>query len=677
MSIKKIIIVFRKELLDLFRDRRTIITTIVVPIILYPVLMIGFNAIMSRQTERLHEQEVIIYVVNNAQDEYSQIAYNRLQETEKLQIYQETDHYKNLFHEKILQAIVTFDREELPEGYSYLNTTITYSRVDERSELAYNTVIRELNELEKELVGSRLQAINISEDILKIIEIEPDNVATEQQTLGMILARILPYFLILVSISGSSVAAVDLVAGEKERGTLETILVSSIQRNELVLGKFMAVISIALLTVLLNLTSIFFSFRHLVSQAAVETTIEIPFGNLFLVLILMVPMIIFFSAIVFSFSTYARNMKESYSYTQPLLIVAMILSFVSALPAIETTFGMTLIPVINVSLMIKDIMLGDMNIYLFLSTLISTCILVFLAISLSISLFHKEEILFRTAEDTMLKKGKKGGLNVLKPGFAMMFFFVILLLFYYVGISWQMEDLESGLMKTLILLIFIPALLIIKVGKLSFKEVLSLKATKPINYVTIILASIPIFVLVTLLTQLINIIYPFPDHYLESMHQLSILEGRSFWFILFLIALLPGITEEVMFRGYFIQAFRERGVWYSIITSGILFAILHLDVFRLIPIAVIGIWLGYILMRTGSIFIPITAHIMNNGLALFVGKYGEQIPGFQYIIKDDMLAWWTALPALLFFIALFHVLDRENRPLKAEQSTKEHELFGE
>jgi sodium transport system permease protein len=662
MSIRKIIIVFRKEMLDLFRDKRTIITSIVVPIVLYPVLMIGFSAVLSRQTTKLHEQEVLIYIVDNAQDEYSETAVEILEETPRIQFYQPTDHYTELFEQKVLQAIVTLESEEAADGYSFLKARITYSRVDERSEHAFNRINEALQKLETELIGRRLQEINISQDLLQVIEIESDDVATEQQTLGMILARILPYFLILVSISGASVAAVDLVAGEKERGTLETILVSAAQRNELVLGKFLAVISIALLTVLLNLMSIFFSFRHLISQAAVETTIDIPFGSLFLVLVLMVPMIIFFSAIVFSFSTYARNMKESYSYTQPLLIIAMILSFVSAVPAIETTFGMTLIPVINVSLMIKDIMLGDLNLFLFLSTLVSTCILVVLAISFSISLFHKEAILFRTTEDTPVKKGGKGGLNILTPGFAVLFFVVILLLFFYLGTKWQSQNAETGLIMTLVLLVLVPTLLLIKLGKLRLTDVLSLKPTKAINYITILLAALPVFFLTSLLSQIINLIYPYPADYLERLQQVLSFEGRSFLYILFVMAVLPGITEEVMFRGYFIKAFREKGVWFCIIASAILFAVLHLDMFRLIPVAVIGIWLGYIMIRTGNILIPIIAHTTNNVLAYSFFTYGEHIPGFQYLLQDDQFAWWTALPALVIFYFLWKIFDRQSKP---------------
>ena len=106
MSINKTIIVFKKELLDLFRDKRTIIASIVVPIILYPIMMIGFNSLMSRQTAKLQEQSVLVYVVDRADNSLSKRIIETLDEVETIQMYQETENYKKLFEEKIIQAIV-------------------------------------------------------------------------------------------------------------------------------------------------------------------------------------------------------------------------------------------------------------------------------------------------------------------------------------------------------------------------------------------------------------------------------------------------------------------------------------------------------------------------------------------------------------------------------------------
>ncbi len=662
MSIRKIMVVFHKEMIDLFRDKRTVVTSIVVPIILYPLLMIGFNSMMMRQTTKLHEQDVIIYIADNAQNEYSEHLINVFETKDNIQLYQQTPNYLQLFNEKVIQAIVTINYVTNEADYPYLDLVITYNQVDEKSELALQNVRNIIKVEERSLVGKRLQAINVSENILKVVELTTDNVASQEQTLGLVLAKILPYLLIMISIGGAAVAAVDLVAGEKERGTMETILVSAVKRNELVLGKFLAVISIAIITVLLNLLSIFFSFRHIISQAAADITmIQIPVGNLLLILVLMFPLIVFFSALLLSLSTYAKNMKEGYSYTQPIMILAMIMSLISALPAIETTFGLALIPVINVSLLIKDIMIGDFMPAFFFITLISNLVLVVIAIFVAIKLFSKESVLFRTQEDSSLITFKKGKWDVLSPGFAVIFFVTILMLFFYLGISWQSSDIESGLIKTLLILVMLPTLLVIRLGKLSFKKVLSLNKTKPGNYLAVIVAALPIFIFATLMIQVINLVYPIPEAYLQMMEELTLLDGKTIWFVLFLIALLPGITEELMFRGYFYQVFKKQGVWIGILVSSLLFAVLHLDIYRLIPVMAIGVWLGYLLYISKSIFVPMVAHILNNSISVLISRYGESIPGVDMIIENGYLKWWTFFPAIILFTVVVLIFNKYNQ----------------
>ncbi len=663
MSIKKIIIVFRKELLDLFRDKRTIITSIVVPIILYPLMMIGFNSLMIRQTIKLQEQQVIIYVNDEADNIYSHQIIEEFYEREQIQLYQSTNHYQELFNDRIIQAIVNIEHVAGDNGYPYLDISITYNSVDENSQQAFSNVYRALQDIEHDLIKGRLQGVKISEDILKVFDVRDDDKASESQALGLILSKILPYFLILISISGCAVAAVDLVAGEKERKTLETILVSAALRTELVIGKYLAVITISLITIVLNLASIFFSFRHIMSQAAAEAVvIEIPVANILYIFILMFPMIIFFASLLLSLSTYSRNMKEGYSYTQPIMIVAMLFSLISTLPAIENSFMLSLIPIINVSLNIRDILIGDINYYLFMTTFISTLVLVVLGIFLSIKLFTNESVLFRTSEEGSMFKNNKDGKWALNPNFAILFFLLILMLFYYLGISWQIQDIETGLIKTLVLLVLMPTLILLKLGKLSFKKVLRLNPTNPLNFIIIIAATLPLFILVTLLGQLINIVFPIPAEHIEAFQNIFFLEGRTYWYLLFLIAFLPGICEEVMFRGYFIKVFEKKGITQAIIISAVLFGILHLDIYRLIPITILGIWMGYIVIKTNSLYIPIVAHIANNALAISIAKYGDKMPGIEYFIIDDNLAWWLAIPSLIILIILIKQFQKVNDP---------------
>ncbi len=674
MSIRKTIIVFRKELLDLFRDKRTIITSIVVPIILYPLIMIGFNSLMLRQTAILQEQDVVVYIEDQADNDYSHTVIGGLTEADNIHIYHEEDDSVVLFNKKIVQAIVTINIQD-ESDFPYLDITITYNRVDENSQLAFSFVKEALRDLEEDLVVGRLHKLDISENILRAIDIKDDNIASESQTLGLILSKILPYFLILISISGSAVAAIDLVAGEKERGTLETLLVSAAQRIDLVMGKYLAVITIALLTVVLNLASIFFSFTHIMSQTAAEAVhMEIPIGNILLIFILMFPMIVFFSSLLLSLSTYSRNMKEGYSYMQPIMIVAMLFSLVSTLPAIQNNFLFTLIPVINVSLMTRDILTGNFDLYLFLSTLFSTIFLVALGILFSIKLFSKETVLFRTSEEGSMFRSKKEKNWALSSNFAILFFLAILMLFYYFGISWQAQDLESGLIKTLVLLVLIPPLIVIKLGKLNLKKVLRLNLTNPVNIPLALIMAVPLFILMSILTQVINLFFPIPGEYLEAMQEMLFFEGRSIWYLFFLIALLPGICEEVMFRGYFVKAFENKGMWNSIILSGILFGVLHLDIYRLIPVSILGIWMGYLVIKTNSIVIPIIAHTANNAIVLLLGAYGDKIPNVELFVKDDFLSWWLAFPAIIIFLLLLKVFNFINNHQISDDTVAEQHL---
>ena len=222
--------------------------------------------------------------------------------------------------------------------------------------------LKVLLKLESILVGERLSAIKIDAEILNAIEIKDNNVAPPEQMLGFIVGRILPYLLIVLTLSGGAVVASDLVAGEKERGTLETILVSAARRIELVIGKYLTIITISTITVFLNLFSMFFSFKHLISQSGVDTSgIQLPLSNFALILAAMLPLVTLLAAVLLSISTYARNIKEAQSYQMPIIFGGMMLAMISMLPGFELTVGFSLIPIINFALLFKNIMMGSFN----------------------------------------------------------------------------------------------------------------------------------------------------------------------------------------------------------------------------------------------------------------------------------------------------------------------------
>ena len=653
MNLKKIIVIYKKEMLDLVRDRRTIITSFILPILLYPLLMIGFSSMMSRQEIKLEQQELVIYLNDMVHDETSQKLKESLSQIETLQIMDEAmvyneSTYLDLLQDKSIQTLINIRDSLSSSGYRIFNITCFYDETSEKSSMAYRKIRDNLNDLEEVLISKRLEKIKINSEILNAVEIKKENIAPPEQMVGFLVGKFLPYLLIILTISGASVIASDLIAGEKERGTLETILVSAARRDELVIGKYLTIITISIITVLLNLLSMYLSFQHIFMQLGTNVgDVQLPIGNFVLILLLMLPLITLFSAILLSISTYSRNIKEAQSYQMPLLFGAIMLSMVSFLPGFELNLGFSLIPIVNFSLMMRDIMLNNFQLnYLFI-IIGSTLILDVVTVYISIKLFHSEKILFRTAEEKSLKFWGKNKKDVLNIQFVIVYFVIMIIALYYLGGSWQLKNIMNGLMKTQLLLILLPVILILRLSKTDIKSALRLNYTNPMNFLLVLIAALPLLLLSGIIGQLINYIFPVSESYLEALQNLITIQDNNLWFIIFVVGILPGICEEVMFRGFILSALRKKGLWYGIILSAVLFGAFHLDPFRFIPVTLLGIWLGYLAVKTNSLYVPILAHFSQNSLAILITNYAEKVSFIKLIIRDDEIAYWVVIPAII------------------------------
>ncbi|MFO7897227.1 MAG: ABC transporter permease subunit/CPBP intramembrane protease, partial [Candidatus Cloacimonadales bacterium] len=621
MNLKKVFTIYKKEMLDILRDKRTVVSAIVVPIILYPLIMIGVSSIMSRQEQKLEDQSATIYVDNQIQDMISGKITQNLGELKNIEVMNETGDPRQLLDEGFIKAIVTLSDSISAGGFQVIKAQISYNASNEKSASVYRQLEQKILQLKDEIVGDRLTEIDVNTEILQAVDVIKDNVDPPEQMFGFFIGKILPYLLIMLTISGGAVVASDLVAGEKERGTLETILVSAAHRNELVFGKYLTIITISFITVFLNLFSMYISIQHMMSQTGVQLQeINLPLGNFALVLVAMLPLITLFAAILLSMSTFSRNIKEAQSYQMPLMLVGMMAAMISIFPAIELNVGMALIPIVNIALLFKDIMMNNFSLYHFLIVVGSTLVLDVVAIIYSVKLFNNESVLFRTGEEKSLKFWGKGKKDIFSEQFMAIFFVAVLLIFYYIGSRWQMRDLASGLIRTQLIIIALPVFLVLKISKTDLKQTLRLHQTDLRNYLIPLLAAIPLIILVSLITQLTNYIYPIPESYLEAMENLVKMSDFSLWKSLLIIALLPGICEEILFRGFLINGFTKRGFWSAVIISAILFAIIHLDPFRFLPVTVLGIWLGYLALKTNSLFVPILAHTANNAIAVLLSR---------------------------------------------------------
>jgi len=221
---------------------------------------------------------------------------------------------------------------------------------------------------------------------------------------------------------------------------------------------------------------------------------------------------------------------------------------------------------------------------------------------------------------------------------------------YYLGGKWQGKDLMSGLLKTQLLIILLPVLVTIKIFKQKPLEVLRLKLPKLKVILPVPFIAVSATVLVSIVAQLINLIYPFPQEYMEQLGGLFKMDTRP-WVLFLVVALTPGICEEVLFRGFLFRFFERYGGAKAIIISAALFAVFHLDPFRLLPVFLLGMLLGYLTYRSKSLISSMLSHTINNALAIFLVTYSSEPWLKPLMYGEDEIRYWLAIPALLVLVA--------------------------
>jgi len=155
---------------------------------------------------------------------------------------------------------------------------------------------------------------------------------------------------------------------------------------------------------------------------------------------------------------------------------------------------------------------------------------------------------------------------------------------------------------------------------------------------------------VVIIGQLINQLFPFPQEYLEQMSKLFQMD-IPLWQAFLVIAVLPGICEELLFRGFLMRFFEGKKLWYTVLASAVLFAIFHLDPFRLLPTFLLGTLLGWLALRSGSIVNSMLSHTLNNAFALSIITFAEKPWLKKLVIDGENLHYWMVIPAILVLAA--------------------------
>jgi sodium transport system permease protein len=398
---RNIKIIYKKELIDVLRDRRTIISMIVVPILIFPLLVIGYSAVAANLMQKSAAEKHKIAVINksDAPDLFALV--DTSSKVEIVQINAPIDSVKQAILDKVIRTalIIPVDFAKKIEMGDSVSIDILYDAAETKSDFAMQKVKDLVSIYKQQILNSRLEDKGLNPRLLEPFQVEESNVASKEKMGGLILSIILPYIIVLLSMIGAMYTAIDITAGEKERGTLETILVSPIPRWQLATGKFLTILTTSVVSTSLAIISMSITMLYgmqAFGKMGGEMAINITPVMILIILLMMIPTACLFSALLMSISIFAKSYKEAQSYVSPLMTVAILPSMVAFLPGVELNMKLALIPVVNTCLCIKESLMGNTN-WLYVSIIfVTTFIYAAFAIFVTHRMFEKESVLFRS-----------------------------------------------------------------------------------------------------------------------------------------------------------------------------------------------------------------------------------------------------------------------------------------
>lgn len=658
MRFKMVKTIFKKEMIDILRDKRTLFMGIILPLILYPVIMIIMTQIMTMSMGSIEEKDINIAFEKNPSKELVSLIENQTDKnTERINIVT-TNNYKKDLQDGNIDAYIGVKGKNKIENYKiYINSS-------KENSSSVNSKLEEIFTIYKDRkVKNKIEQSKLDvKETLNPVVYQTVDVAENEEVAGLVLGGILPFILIMGVLLGAIYPAIDSMAGEKERGTLETLFTLPISNLELVMGKYMAVSLCAIVTAILNVVSILMTLIYILTTG--ELTGQLIFGSLklsslvfplFITIICVCLFAMVVSAISMCVCSLAKSFKDAQNYITPVMFLVLIPSYVSMIPNISLDRTTAVIPVVNISLLIKSVLTNNTNLGLIALVFISNFAFVILSVIILSKMFNSEEILFGNSRNfSFLEKRsniKKGTIPTVSDG--VILYAVGLVLLIYVGSYIQLKLKMTGIVLTQVMIISLPILFAFYI-KSDFKKVFSLKLPKFKHLLGSAILWIGCYLLVFILTNIIMYYFPQNQEIVEGLNDALFIKDNLLLNLL-IVAVMPAICEEMFFRGFILTSFKNNQKSYkgAIIFSGILFGIMHMDFIRIIPTSILGISFAYAVCKSNSIGVGMFMHFLNNGFAVIVTHMSSKL--VQNVNSSELTYLSISQISVIFIISLMFI----------------------
>lgn len=729
--------IWRKEFTDTLRDRRTLLAMVLMPMVLYPVLMLGSLIGFELQVGRLRQEKYTIAVADEqvrnwlqrrildqdparhpaalglpAEEVEAAIEAEAEEQTARRRSPTQSAEKDVRFtpppYDIVIipdvQAAVKYGAAHVgllvrgaelptPESQSSAEIVLLMDQTEIRSQIAAAGLEGILERANMFWGRGRLLRLDLPADYTNPIMIHQHEVASAEKVGGSVLGQIVPLILIIMTITGAIYPAIDLTAGERERGTLETLMAAPVPKVDLIAGKFVVVASIGMLSAVLNLFSIggtiwLGGLGDILTQGG---AVQIPLHTLPMVLVVLIPLAIMFSALLLAVCSFARSFKEAQNYVMPVLVGALIPAVIGILPGTELDGPLLVMPVTNIVILTRDLFMGQVDPVALLWVTLSTCIYAAAAVAVAAKLFGQEAVLFADSASIRVLFQRR----LFRPSDAPSApqAFLLLAAVYILNFFIQQALGRSGSLiggprffyaiagVLVLLMILLPS----AVGLYSRVRLLPAFGIRPPPALAMLAGlcfGLSTWILATAWVHYQGTWMPLPPELAQEGERiLRWLDPLSPFSVVLLLALIPALAEELFFRGYALSGIRRGlGSWGGVLVIAAAFAMSHQSVHRLLVTGALGILFGLLVIRSGSIWPAVLAHFLHNGISILSTRTDGLQPilqrlGYPAGVEGQIPSAWTFSAGALVLVGLMlcamlrpaRTAEPETDPLSAPQ----------
>lgn len=632
------------ELRLLLRDRRTVVVSIVLPLLVMPLLLFAGRTMEEHRARRL-EATAFTFTITGSQRE---LAHRLLREAGsphqgfpllKLEEKSVEDAAAALAEGSLDLWVEALAPEEVPPrpvlppkprppseeeewvpGVPLLRLVFRGDK-DRSAEAAQRLqeALRRVRQQERIRLLAQVGFALSPEDIARVQE---QDVASAQQVTGLRVGRLLTVFFLLFVLSGGAVVATDTLAGEKERGTLETLLTTAAGRREIVLAKLLAILAVAGAITLIQAANFLAYVVFRLVPLPQGFALDLSPATALAVVAMLVPVAALVSSLLLLTSGLATSYKEAQLYFFPTFLLTLAPALASFLPGLELRSPIALVPIAGVAVGIKDILIGAADVPLLVATWLVNAVAAFAAALAVERTLTSERLILSAAEPAAEPPSPRTFQRQVVRIFAVLW--AILLV-----VSLQLEsrlDVRAQVVIHVVLLFGGGTLVLLRRYRLDPRQALALRPVRWPVWLAVaigapagLLTGIGVFLLA-------NLVVPVPPQVLEGFSQALFPPDVPFWHALLFLALLPGIFEEATFRGLLLYGLHRRLRPLALaLAVGAVFGAFHLALFRLAPSAYLGVLLTAVTLLSGSLFPAMVWHTAHNALALTAARLGAPL----------------------------------------------------